>query len=755
MKWCTILTRKFSSVPVKQSRARSYQKHLLQAIHILFPDYKTITNARKASGISNDASHELELDVWIPALKLAFEFQDPHHYGSATYAPRSFEEIKRNDEIKIKIMKDRGETLIAIPFWWDGQLESLIETIRKRRPELVKQYKVGPHPIPTEPPAGLVTDIAVPGVGEVMNATFVYRTSDFSDFWWMGEKYDGLRALWNPKSRTLYSRMGKRISFPATFRHLLPSIFLDGELWAGRQNYKDAHSVLDRPEEVPWEDMRFLVFDLPEASVQSDPLEQRYSSLLLSVPPHHPFTIPTGMQKFTGSTPLRSLTQLILDSGGEGTVARKCKSIYFCGRSTEFLKLKATRDLEGLVIADFGDSTYEISLTNEETVTAKLAPNLDTTIPKTGDVVTLTYERFKQSGDLVTPRIVRVRKDLEWDDVLSGDSTKKVANKLAGLALRGGKTVQMPRGHWTVEGSTNVRRFFDRYAQNHGKDPLDPKTWYSIKLKDIIKMPSGGSVLKHYNGSAIKAIIDVYPSLNLSPGDFDHMTHKYWQKLENRKQFFDTIAKKMNFDPLLAENWYNLPYSSYYDEKLAYSVLTFYNGSIQRALADTYPEIGIDSFHFRIVGRSYWRSSGNRKRFFDSYAKKRNFDPLNANNWYSVSQSTLVAEKGGISVMIRYYKTDLSRGLKDVYPTMKIDESLFQENLESYYHAAANRKKFFEDFAQKQGLDALVPETWRRFSEQDILKEKAGKHVLSRYGGILANALSALFPQQGKRADIL
>jgi hypothetical protein len=62
--------------------------------------------------------------------------------------------------------------------------------------------------------------------------------------------------------------------------------------------------------------------------------------------------------------------------------------------------------------------------------------------------------------------------------------------ELAGLVLHGmTKTVQQPRGHWTVEGSKNVRRFFDQYAKIHNKDPLDPKTWYSIKLKDITDLP--------------------------------------------------------------------------------------------------------------------------------------------------------------------------------------------------------------------------------------------------------------------------
>ena len=123
-----------------------------------------------------------------------------------------------------------------------------------------------------------------------------------------------------------------------------------------------------------------------------------------------------------------------------------------------------------------------------------------------------------------------------------------------------------------------------------------------------MKYQSGGSILKHYKGSVVKALIDVYPSLNLSPGDFDHMIRtspftspplasvlssppgtslstnvfvdKYWHKFEHRKLFFDSIAKKRDFDPLLAANWYNVPFSAYCDEKVHLFLSSYYFQSL-------------------------------------------------------------------------------------------------------------------------------------------------------------------------------
>lgn len=60
--------------------------------------------------------------------------------------------------------------------------------------------------------------------------------------------------------------------------------------------------------------------------------------------------------------------------------------------------------------------------------TARFMPDSDFERPKPGDVVTIVWDRFSQTGNFVAPRIVRLRRDLEWDDVLRGDARKPLGN---------------------------------------------------------------------------------------------------------------------------------------------------------------------------------------------------------------------------------------------------------------------------------------------------------------------------------------
>jgi len=59
-----------------------------------------------------------------------------------------------------------------------------------------------------------------------------------------------------------------------------------------------------------------------------------------------------------------------------------------------------------------------------------------------------------------------------------------------------------------------------------------------------------------------------YPELKFEATKFSKTHPHYWKSPSRKKEFFDNVAKKKAFDPLLAENWYKLGKKALLREKI-------------------------------------------------------------------------------------------------------------------------------------------------------------------------------------------
>eukprot|EP00026_Physarum_polycephalum_P002673 Phypoly_transcript_02681.p1 GENE.Phypoly_transcript_02681~~Phypoly_transcript_02681.p1 ORF type:complete len:850 (+),score=89.37 Phypoly_transcript_02681:125-2674(+) len=737
---------------MSHARHGTNQVDLGAALRNLFPAQYVISNARNFGALVQvENGTNLELDYWIPELKLAFEFQDPHHYVASLYSHEPLRATQQKDHMKKEILLYRGETLIAVPCWWDGNENSLAYSILFARPDLLLDWRAsacvgGPtcaagEGIPLVPPLNYFEDM-IPNVGHLLQPMFANNTFNLAG-WWIGEKYDGIRACWNVESKQLYLRSGKVLVLPEAFKQDFPPIYLDGEIWFGKGSFHEPQTLVlnnaDGPA-ITWHSLKFVVFD---DAMSDSPFEQRFGKILCETEHDHPFIIETAMHKAQSTEYVhKALKELLLESG-EGIIVRMPNSFYVCGRTDSVMKFKSHKDQEALVLEiednSVGDMTCILKLNNDVTITAQYNAVQDDPFanPQPGDIVTFCYNIVNSQGTPSNAVILRVRKDLTWDDVVSSNTREAELVNLTESALI--KRTRKVAGYWTNDDNKNTRTFLNEFAHSRNFDPLVPHNWLEISTRDVIAA-GGVGFLSNYNGSLIKCLVDVYPDIGIRISTRNKLPQRYWQEHENRKHVFDTLAKKMKFDPLIQKNWYWVTRRHIYAEKGGSSMLDYYDGSIGDALKDIYPSVPWYEPNFY---RKYWHEPLNRRKFFDSYARAMGFDPLVAANWYSVTTASVLKHAGGHAVM-EFHKS-LQTALQELYPSLDLAPINFHR-MQSGYWNNATRRDFFDKFAQGHGFEPLIARNWYKYNATHITAVKGGVSALQSYGGSLIKAIIDLYP---------
>jgi hypothetical protein len=112
---------------------RAMQRLLRLCCDKLFTNY----NIKEEYGVGGtDNNSTVSLDIYIPSLNLALEYQGEHHYNQLNaFGPTSLQQVRDNE--KSYICKQLGITLVAIPYWWNvGDSDEIAATILHFRTDL-------------------------------------------------------------------------------------------------------------------------------------------------------------------------------------------------------------------------------------------------------------------------------------------------------------------------------------------------------------------------------------------------------------------------------------------------------------------------------------------------------------------------------------------------------------------------------------------------------------------------------------------
>lgn len=154
--------------------------------------------------------------------------------------------------------------------------------------------------------------------------------------WWLSEKFDGCRALWD--GHAIRTRSWREVIAPDWFLAKLPfGVSLDGELWLGRGTFQICSELVRffRPNDAAWHSARFMAFDWP--TCDAIPFEERQEKLLAF---ENEVVRPVPSRRCAGAEDARGALVEITKAGGEGLVLKRPGHCYEFDRSSDWLKVK-------------------------------------------------------------------------------------------------------------------------------------------------------------------------------------------------------------------------------------------------------------------------------------------------------------------------------------------------------------------------------------------------------------------------------
>ena len=197
--------------------------------------------------------------------------------------------------------------------------------------------------------AGLLCAYLLAAENPAPSLANVYRGDVDLDRYWVSEKLDGVRALWD--GAALYSRRGNRFNAPAWFVEGFPTAALDGELWMARGTFEALSGAVRRqtPDDAAWRRIRYMVFDLPGSPAPFDERLRELQRLLADAPPARIRVV--EQFRVASEAELMATLERVVAAGGEGLMLRDGHSRHRAGRSNDLLKLKTYEDAEAVVVA--------------------------------------------------------------------------------------------------------------------------------------------------------------------------------------------------------------------------------------------------------------------------------------------------------------------------------------------------------------------------------------------------------------------
>ncbi|MFB2728362.1 DNA ligase [Shewanella mangrovisoli] len=248
------------------------------------------------------------------------------------------------------------------------------------------------------------------------------KSAHIKDFL-VSEKLDGVRGYWDGKR--LMTRQGNPILAPSWFTADFPTTPMDGELWLGRGRFEAISGLIRQASanESEWQNVRFMVFDLPKAQGS---FAARYQQMQTLIAGNSIYLQVIEQVSVESIEALYQKLDTLVAQGGEGLILHRRTALYTPGRNPNVMKLKPYLDAEAKVIghiAGKGQFARQLGALRVQTADGRVF-SIGTGFslaerqhpPAIGTLITYKYLGLTVNGLPRFASFLRVRSDMPQED---------------------------------------------------------------------------------------------------------------------------------------------------------------------------------------------------------------------------------------------------------------------------------------------------------------------------------------------------
>lgn len=279
--------------------------------------------------------------------------------------------------------------------------------------------------------------------------------------------------------------------------------------------------------------------------------------------------------------------------------------------------------------------------------------------------------------------------------------------------------------HW--EYHTNRKHYLLWLGQRLGFRQM--ADWYHLNTDHIKQNRGGGLAQLHWNkGSAVAAVMDVFPEYDWKEWLFDVCPRRFWKEPANHRPYLDWLGEQLGIEEW--EAWYQVSNQDFARHNGG-AFLLEYDSTVSAAIMQNFPEHEWLEWMFRLTPKHFWELKKNRRRYMNWLGEQLGY--RTSDDWYAISREDFLAHHGRYYLAVYQHNCVVS-AVMEHFPRKHWLEWKFRRVPAGFWDQAENRRRYLEWFAKE--LRIRTKEDWFRI-RRGHFNENYGGALILRYGSYL------------------